>query len=316
MNKNPLQHLLNHQSFVILDGGLATELERKGANLNDPLWSAKILYEQPNIIYEVAYEYLEAGADIIASASYQASIPGFLEKGFSEETALSLIQKSVSIAVQARDDFWKKLVNRIDRVKPLVAASIGPYGAYLADGSEYRGNYKVDVPTLTHFHQQRLEILSQSRADLIAFETFPDLREAHLVMQLLEKVSAKVAWLSLTLKDATHISDGYPLASAISELSKYPQLAAIGFNCVPPHQVSEILKPLKKITTKPLLVYPNNTGGWDAAQQCWIPNKDDQPFESYALEWYQFGANIIGGCCHTGPKEIQRVRKVIQSEVR
>ena len=175
---NPLTPLLQNNSLAIVDGALATELERRGCDLNDALWSAKVLMEQPELIRQVHLDYFNAGADIAITASYQATVEGFAKRGLNREQALDLMKKSVQIAQSARDEFWSNEANRVNRVRPLVAGSVGPYGAFLADGSEYRGDYKLTEGELIDFHRPRVEALIASGADLLACETIPCLIEA------------------------------------------------------------------------------------------------------------------------------------------
>ncbi|MCP4421158.1 MAG: homocysteine S-methyltransferase, partial [Chloroflexi bacterium] len=167
---NPIRPFLNYQNVFILDGGLATELETRGHNLDDPLWSAKILLEQPEAIRQLHSDYLWAGADCVISASYQATLPALQAHGFSESEAADLIRLSVQLAQEARDQFWAIKANRRWRLRPLVAASVGPYGAYLANGAEYTGDYDLDEAGLLAWHRPRWQILASSGADLLACE--------------------------------------------------------------------------------------------------------------------------------------------------
>ena len=156
---NPIASILDYYPVLVIDGALATELERRGCDLKDKLWSAKILLEQPEKIKQVHYDYFKAGADCAITASYQATVEGFSKRGLSEEQALTLIQKSVRLAVEARDEFWAEESSRMERAKPFVAASVGPYGAFLADGSEYRGNYGLTAKEMKDFHRPRMKTL-------------------------------------------------------------------------------------------------------------------------------------------------------------
>src|SRR5688572_14218544 len=164
---NPIASILDHYPALVIDGALATELERRGCDLKDSLWSAKILLEGPNVIKQVHYDYFKAGADCAITASYQATVEGFAKRGLNETEAISLIQKSVKLAVEARDEFWADQANRVGRAKPFVAASVGPYGAFLADGSEYRGNYGLTEKELMNFHRPRMKALTEAGADML-----------------------------------------------------------------------------------------------------------------------------------------------------
>jgi homocysteine S-methyltransferase len=190
--KDPVKNILEEYQTLIVDGALATELEGYGCDLNDPLWSARVLIENPELIYKVHKEYFLAGADCAITASYQATIDGFKQRGIQEEEGIKLIKKTVVLAKQARDDFWDE--HKSDgRPKPIVAASVGPYGAYLADGSEYVGNYGVDEETLRAFHEPRIKALIEAGADVLAFETIPSLQEAKVLSSLLEKFQSAYA---------------------------------------------------------------------------------------------------------------------------
>ncbi|PGP51848.1 homocysteine S-methyltransferase, partial [Bacillus thuringiensis] len=207
---NPIDDILSQHSIMLLDGALATELEAHGCNLDDPLWSARVLLENPELIYQVHSDYFRAGADCAITASYQATISGFSTRGIQEQEALELIKKTVLLARRARDDFWKENT-QTNRPKPLVVASVGPYGAYLADGSEYVGNYVVTDKTLADFHRSRMSALIEAGADLLAFETIPSLQEARVLDTLLREFPETYAWLSFSLKNEKEISEGMKL---------------------------------------------------------------------------------------------------------
>ena len=159
---NPIAAILDRQPALVIDGALATELERRGYDLRDKLWSAKILLEQPEAIQQLHYDYFKAGADCAITASYQATVEGFAQRGLSESESLALMQKSVFLAQEARDEFWTEEANRVGRAKPFIAASIGPYGAFLANGEEYIGNYGLTEKELMDFHRPRMKALIEA----------------------------------------------------------------------------------------------------------------------------------------------------------
>ncbi|ONK74343.1 uncharacterized protein A4U43_C03F5260 [Asparagus officinalis] len=268
---------------AVIDGGLATELEANGADLNDPLWSAKCLVNSPDLIKKVHLDYLEAGANIIISASYQGTIQGFEAKGFSKEESESLLRKSVEIACEARDAFQKrdsevscndgKSRNLDKQHLVLVAASVGSYGAYLADGSEYSGDYgkSVTVETLKDFHRRRVQVLAESGADLIAFETIPNKIEAQAYAELLEEEDINIpAWFSFNSKDGVNVVSGDSLTECalISDSSK--KVMAVGINCTPPRFIHNLVLSIKKVTDKPILIYPNSGETYDADKKEWV----------------------------------------------
>ncbi len=307
--ENPLEPILAEQGTILLDGGLATELEARGCDLNDSLWSAKVLVENPGIIRDVHLDYLAAGADCIIASSYQASPRGFEERGYSSTEAADLLGSSVSIAVDARDDFWGDPSNRVGRMRPLVAASVGPYGAYLADGSEYTGDYGVDEGFLRAFHGPRWRVLAESGADLLACETIPSRVEASVLLSLLRNAPNATAWFSFTCRDERHVSDGSVLAEVAGELAAQPQVVAIGVNCTSPRFIPQLISQLRQVTDKPIVVYPNSGERFDAASRGWVTGDDQVDFGTACLEWRDRGARLIGGCCRTGPEHVRVMRE-------
>ena len=305
---DPIRPFLNHQNLFILDGGLATELEKRRFNLDDPLWSAKILLEQPDAIRQVHTDYLWAGADCVISASYQASLPGLLARGFSEAEAADLIRFSVQLAMEARDQFWAIMANRRGRIRPLVAASVGPYGAYLANGSEYTGVYDLDEAGLLAWHKPRWEILANSGADLLACETIPSLAEAKALRQLLLATPQMPAWVSFACKNGSQINDGTPLAECVALLNDVPNLVAVGINCTPPRFVTDLITAVQAHTNKLIIVYPNSGEQFDPNTKTWLGQSDPSEFGTISREWRKMGALLVGGCCRTGPAHIQQIR--------
>ncbi len=229
---SPLAERLSRKKILILDGGLATELERKGCDLNHPLWSAKLLLEQPEKIKEVHLSYLEAGADCIITCGYQASLPGLAKSGLSAEQAKQLYLDSIRVAVQARRVFCSRKLTSIDDMA-FIAASVGSYGAYLADGSEYRGNYLVAESELERFHRARIEMVAQvireehEGPDLVAFETIPSLQEALLLARILESFPGIYAWMSFACQNNSLTCEGQRIEECARELEAFPQIAAI-----------------------------------------------------------------------------------------
>ena len=290
--------LIAAQGFVILDGGLATELERRGADLSDRLWSARQLMRGPELIRQVHEDYFAAGADVAVSASYQASIDGFKAVGVSAPDARRLIALSVELAQEARGR----------RPHLLVAGSVGPYGAALADGSEYRGGYKVSRQFLADFHGPRLEALIGAKPDLLAIETIPSLEEAVLLLELVREWPEMACWVSFTCRDAERVSEGQPVTEAIAEVTAHGQVMAAGFNCVPPALAEPLLQAAAGVSNKPLVIYPNSGEQWDAAGRRWIHGDGGFDFAAAAGRWHGLGARLIGGCCRTTPDTIRAIR--------
>ena len=304
---NPINNILKDFSLIILDGALATELEHRGCNINDSLWSAKILAENPEIIEKVHYDYFASGADLAITSSYQATIDGFVEKGFTESEAISLIRKSVSIAKKARDDFWKDPLNRTNRPVPLVAGSVGPYGAYLADGSEYRGDYKITEEELIDFHRPRVKILVEECVDILACETIPNLIEAKAIIKLLEEFPGVYCWISFSCKNDLEISDGTLISDCAKFLDTCAQVAAIGINCTAPQYVQSLITEIKSNSNKPVVVYPNSGEEYNANSKTWHGNSSSETYCCNAKGWFDKGANLIGGCCRTTPEDIKAI---------
>jgi homocysteine S-methyltransferase len=302
---NPIATILNRHTVLVIDGALATELERRGYNLKDELWSAKVLLEEPEAIKQLHYDYFKAGADCAITASYQATLEGFMKRGLSEAQAYALLQKSVRLAVEARDEFWAEEANRIGREKPFVAASIGPYGAYLADGSEYRGNYGLTEEQLMDFHRPRMKALIEAGADMLACETIPSPLEARALVKLLGEFPGVHAWNSFSCRDEAHVCEGEKLEVCIRQIEASPQVAAVGINCTSPKFIPALIREAKKATDKPILVYPNSGETYDASKNDWDGHPVYASFGEEAKVWYEAGARLIGGCCRTSPEDIQ-----------
>ncbi|HEY2419280.1 MAG TPA: homocysteine S-methyltransferase [Steroidobacteraceae bacterium] len=298
MIRNPVAEFLARRPVMILDGALASELERRGADLRDMLWSAKLLLEQPSLIQAVHRDYFEAGADVAVTATYQASFEGFARRGIDAVSAARLMRDAVALAVAAREEFWRDERHRYDRLPPLIAASVGPYGAMLADGSEYRGHYGVSDDVLTAFHRPRLLLLADSGADLLACETIPSLREALVLARLLQERPGTAAWISFACRDAQHTCEGESISDCAAVLGEFAQVISMGVNCTPPRYVVPLLRQMRLRTNKPLLAYPQ---------------ADASTFAEHGCAWYDAGARLIGGCCGTNPEDIRRLCKELRS---
>lgn len=281
---------------VLLDGGLATELEARGHDLSDPLWSARLLADAPQDIAAVHAAYFRSGAAIATTASYQASFEGFAARGFDRREAVGLLRRSVALAKAARDE------TGVDGL--LVAASIGPYGAARADGSEYRGRYGLSVAALAQWHRPRLEILADAGADVLACETVPDADEAQALVELVRSVG-RPAWLSYTV-DGDRTRAGQPLADAFAVAAGADEVVAIGVNCCAPDDVLPAISTAAAVG-KPVIVYPNSGERWDALRRSWIgPSRFGADL---AAQWIAAGARIVGGCCRVGPGDIAAIRR-------
>ncbi|MCL4263275.1 MAG: homocysteine S-methyltransferase [Anaerolineae bacterium] len=309
-----IKPFLDFQELLVVDGGLATELEWRGYNLHDPLWSARLLLEEPSAIQQVHADYLWAGADCIIAASYQATLPGLMACGLSEDEAADLLRLAVKLACAARDMFWVAPghVGRLrplqKRLRPLVAASIGPYGAYLANGAEYTGDYGLDTAALVTWHRARWHMLASSGADLLACETCPSYSELEAYCELLAETPQMPAWVSFTARDGRHISDGTPIADCATRLHDIPNVLAVGVNCTPPRLMPELIAAIQSVTDKYIIVYPNSGERYDPVQKVWCGESDPSTYGTMCREWRKMGAVLIGGCCRTRPSHIRQIR--------
>ena len=293
---------------LLLDGGLSNELEKQGCNLNDKLWSAKLLETNPEAIIQVHFAYLNSGAQCITTSSYQASIPGFMAIGYDRAKAETFILKSVQLAEEAIKRFTTSGFNGF---KPFIAASIGPYGAYLSDGSEYRGNYGVSDEKLREFHLYRIRLLDRSSADFFACETIPSFQEAKVLADILKKTK-KSAWISFSCKDEHHLNDGTPIEECAAFLATHSNVFAIGANCTAPKYISGLIKSIKSQSdSKKIVVYPNSGEAYNAESKTWLGLSDPKLFLEMAKEWVKLGADIIGGCCRIGPDHIRGMSEIL-----
>ena len=279
---------------VVLDGGMSNALEALGHDLSDALWSARLLRDAPHEIATVHRAYYDAGAQVATTASYQASVTGFERAGASRAEAERLIRGSVLVARDVRDALAGDGHDR------LVAASVGPYGAVLADGSEYRGRYGLTAAQLRDFHRPRLEILAAAGPDLFAVETIPDVDEAEVLVELVDEIGVP-AWLSYTVAgDRTRA--GQPLHEAFAVAAAGRQVAAIGVNCCAPGDVLPALRTAASVSELPLVAYPNSGETWRAEAHGWTGTA---VFDvALAPHWVAAGARYVGGCCRVGPADI------------
>jgi homocysteine S-methyltransferase len=293
---------------LLIDGGLSNVLEEMGCDLNHPLWTAKLITENPEAIVQTHLNYILAGADCIATASYQASIPGLIKLGYSDIESKKIILKSVDLAYEAIK--LAKENHQLVQV-PIVAASIGPYGAYLADGSEYRGNYEIIDCELFQFHKDRIHLLAETEADLLAIETIPSLREAKILSEILQEVNTP-SWVSFSCKDGEHLNEGASIEEAISIFTNHPSVFAVGVNCTHPKYISSLIKRIKSCNSgKRIVVYPNSGEVYHVPTKSWLGLSEPLHFTALALDWIKLGTDLIGGCCRIGPRHIHELRSQI-----
>jgi homocysteine S-methyltransferase len=291
------------QGIRVIDGGLASELEYLGARIDGPLWSAHVLEDEPEKAVAVHRAYIEAGAECIATCSYQVSRMGYAEFGLGAERADAALLRAVELAREAAAAFPERRV--------VVAGSLGPYGAALHNGAEYHGNYDCSFAKLVEFHRERIAVLAAATGaqapDLLAFETLPSLEEALAIGEALAPFPELAAWFSFTCKDGRHVAHGERLSDCAAAAARFPQTVAVGVNCTQPALMPALIGELRAASGKPVMVYPNSGEVWDAGARCWTGTGDPASFGAMAAVWFAAGAQLVGGCCRTRPAHIREV---------
>lgn len=287
----------------VIDGGLATELESLGASIDGPLWSAHVLEDDPEKVAAAHRAYIEAGAQCIATCSYQISRMGYAQCGLPPERADAALLASVALARSVAAEFPSRRI--------AIAGSLGPYGAALHNGAEYHGNYDCSYADLVRFHSERIQVLAQGggkqRPDLLAFETIPSLEEARAIAEALAPWPEFPVWISFSCRDDAHVSHGEPISACAAFTASLSQVVAVGVNCVPPTWIPRLIAQLRAASGKRVLVYPNSGERWDAERRCWTGSSDPAEFGSMAAQWFAAGADMAGGCCRTRPAHIRHV---------
>jgi S-methylmethionine-dependent homocysteine/selenocysteine methylase len=285
---------------LILDGGLSTELEARGHDVSSALWSARLLRDDPAAIVAAHAAFAAAGAQVATTASYQATLGGFGAAGVDAAEARRLIASSVALAREGQGEGW-------------VAGSVGPYGAMLADGSEYTGAYveAVSVADLRAFHRPRMELLAEAGADVLACETVPAAAEAEALIAEAAALGVPV-WLSLTTvvdgdgvvrtRRGERADDVFAMAAGVDAV------IAVGVNCTAPAAIGPSVD-AAAAAGRPVVVYPNSGEGWDAVHRSWTGTPgiatDDVP------RWVDAGARLVGGCCRVRPEHIAAIARAL-----
>ena len=281
---------------VLLDGGLSTTLEQHGCDISGDLWSARLLQDEPMAIQRAHQAFFDAGAQVATTATYQATFAGFARHGVDPDTTERLMRRSVTLAKSAGET--------VD-APTWVAASAGPYGAMLADGSEYTGRYGLSVDELREFHRPRLAVLADAGADVVAFETIPCAAEVEAVLAELDGTGVD-AWVSVSI-EAGRTRAGEQLADVFAMTRGVDEVIAVGVNCSSPSDATEAV-PVAAESGLPVVIYPNSGEGWDALARAWVPAHDDADVELWPVqEWIDQGAGLIGGCCRIGPAQIEAI---------
>lgn len=308
------RHALRHEAPLVLDGGLSTELEARGHVLQDALWSARLLVDAPDAIADVHASFAAAGADVVTTAGYQLGARSLAATGRDPGQLAALTHRSVELARAGAAEHLEVTGRRL-----LVAASIGAFGALLADGSEYTGGYGVGVATLVDEHAERVRHAVEAGADLLACETIPSGTEVTAFAELLASTDVP-AWVSLSLgPDGTRTPEGQPLDDACAPLVAVDQVVAVGVNCCPPELVFAALETLAPLGL-PAVVYPNVGARWDPEARVWVPREDgspgppDGPGASLDVDgWVAAGARVIGGCCGSSPDDVAAIRRAVDA---
>lgn len=275
---------------VLLDGGLATTLELLGHDISGDLWSARLLLDDPKAIVDAHSAFFAAGAELATTASYQATFAGFAAQGIDRAQTADLMRRSVTLAREAATQVARPT---------WVAASIGPYGAMLADGSEYHGRYGLTVGELREFHAPRIEVLANAGADALAFETLPCSAEVEAVLTEIRGTGID-CWISLSI-DGMRTRAGEPLADVLAMAAEVPEVVALGVNCSTPSDATEAVH-VAAWTGKPVVIYPNSGEGWDAVSRSWVAAETSPHFP--VQRWVGEGARLVGGCCRVTPSDI------------
>ncbi|SEN35226.1 homocysteine S-methyltransferase [Actinacidiphila rubida] len=295
----PLGQVLASGTTLVLDGGLSNQLADQGCDLSDALWSARLLADAPGQIEAAHAAYVRAGAQVLITASYQATYEGFAHRGTDRAEAARLLRSSVELARRAA----------AGGTDVRVAASVGPYGAMLADGSEYRGRYGRSVRELAAFHRPRIETLAEAAPDALALETVPDADEAEAMLRAAEGTGVPV-WLSYTV-DGERTRAGQPLAEAFAVAAGRPEVVAVGVNCCAPADVDAAVELAAAATGKPVVAYPNSGERWDPDARAWTGGTSLDP--ARAVSWRASGARLIGGCCRVGPPVIAALAQALHT---
>jgi len=303
---------LKANDILVLDGGFSTQLEKYVGDVSqDPLWTARALIERPDAVQQVHKDFLEAGARVLLTATYQASTQGFAQHlGLSQPDALAAMARSVSLAHAAMDECGKP------RGHVLVAGSVGPYGACQHDGSEYTGAYlgAMTREALAAWHLPRVTALMHAGADFIAAETLPCWREALAVLDAVASAGGFTpVWTSFSLQDENHVASGETVQEAVKQLRRHQlysrgRLFAVGFNCCSPSVVQGAVEQVRQVCRDlPVVVYPNSGETWDGQRHCWTGESGELTAAQLG-DWLRLGVVGVGGCCRVDAGMLARLK--------
>ncbi|KAJ2450584.1 hypothetical protein EV183_004185 [Coemansia sp. RSA 2336] len=309
---------------AVLDGGMGQLLADEATAMADGLWAAGVAARSPELVRSIHQQYLQAGADIITTATYQASASGYIAAGIAANNIAA--QHAMAAAIQLAVDARNRHMDSSQTTRPLVAVSLGSIGATLGNSSEYTGDFGMSEQLVYEFHMQRLKMVAQClqtsqlryQVDLLAFETIPSLAEARAIIGALSNIAElPPAWISFTTLSEDCLGSGEPIEPAVEMAGSSTGICAVGFNCFPQHVASALVTRAKKVTEKPIICYPNGQA-WSGSLEDWNdPSNRVLPaiFAAEAQRWAECGAAVVGGCCRTTPAHIREVAKVCGGEL-
>lgn len=283
--------------ILLLDGGLSTALENRGHRVGGVLWTGELMLRDPEAVVQAHRDFVDAGADVLITGAYQLSFDGGRQAGWDDDDTVTALRNSTTAARMAAAE------------GTLVAACVGPYGASLADGSEFRGGYGVTDAVLRDFHARRLDVLLETEPDLLAIETQPELQEIDVILRLLAERDPEMPfWVSSTVAEAGRIAGGAPWTEVVARVAEAESALAVGINCSSVGFISETLRSVD--SPIPYVVYPNHGRDWDAATDSWVGDGHSITDEHLA-DWIDSGARLIGGCCGFGAGDIAKLKSQI-----
>jgi S-methylmethionine-dependent homocysteine/selenocysteine methylase len=268
---------LRGRAPVVLDGATGTELERRGARSDLPLWSSWALLEAPELLRRIHADYLGAGVDALTAATFRTHARSLAAAGL-EARAGELTAAAVRLAREAAE--------RADR-ETLVLGSAAP----LEDC--YHPERVPGADALAREHAQHARNLFRAGVDAILVETMNSAREAAAAAEAARAAGAELL-VSFVCGPAARLLSGEPLAEALDAVRAFAP-AAVGVNCLAPAAVDACLPVLRRADA-PFLVYPNLVAG--------SAHAEPEAFAEAALRFATAGAAGLGGCCGTTPAHL------------
>ncbi|CAI2635763.1 MULTISPECIES: homocysteine S-methyltransferase [Apilactobacillus] len=299
---NKVNNWINQQDHILIDSSMSTGLEERGLKLNSNLWTAAALESHEDLIVDVHKKYFDAGSSMTTTNTYQASVPGLVKAGYSENQAIALIKKAVELADRGR--------NESTNPNPKwLLGGVGPYGAFLANGSEYTGDYSLTDEEYIAFHEGRIKAMVEAGIDVLILETLPNINELKAITEYTKQFDIPVI-VAASLRDKSHLADGSSLIEVASFLESQEHVIAYGLNCTKPQLVTPALKVLKQShpTHKPFIAFPNSGATYNPEIKEW--NHDDLSFEEFdelIAQWFNLDLKFVGGCCCMTEEQEQHI---------